>query len=93
VGVHPGGGRKLLAEIAMTQNGPELAAFRDGAEVPVRYAIAVAGSEIELTIDRFDWLAPDDPIVARAARVHAQAFETAGGHTGTDHTRPIVVTF
>jgi hypothetical protein len=88
-----GFGAEMTIAVVPTAAGFEVQVIRDGVLREVRGQVAVRGAELELTVDRFDLLDPDEAPADRAIEAFAQVLDLEGGASATDTSRPFLVRF
>lgn len=86
-------GPPLVVEVYATPEGFDVRVLRGGEARPVRWAAAARGSDLEVTLHRFDVLDPDEPVLDRAVHAFAEGVRLDTGEAGRDDTRRFLVRF
>jgi hypothetical protein len=86
-------GREIVIEVHVQQTGLEVRVSRDGSSRTVRSAVAVRDGDLELTLNRYDLLDPDEPVVDRAVFAFGQGLDLVRSFEAEDRARGFVVRF
>lgn len=90
-GLPPGQPHRI--EVQVQQQSYQLTARRLGVEVPVRARLATEGTVLEVAVNRFDLLPPDEPRRDWILKAFASGLDAAGSTEELDQTRRVLVTF
>lgn len=88
-----GVGARIDVHAVPTAAGLEVTVERDRRVRAVRTQQAARGRELELLVNRFDLLDPDEPVRDRVVRVFTRGIDIVDGREDGDRTRPVVVRF
>lgn len=89
-----GFGPPIEVTVSVGSGGHVVAVTRDGIPRAVRAAAAGTGSDLEVVLNRFDLLDPDEPVTDRAVWAFAAGeMLTEAEIRGSDRTRPFLVRF